>query len=128
MTLYSLLKEISNMITPEDDAFYTYALYTSDDNGGFLRTRYCWWEDKPIKDAELGDGFETVMVTSKSEINTENLHKKPETLVKLQITYSLTNATIGDADWDTESDYCYVYIFNLKTREYTMTYIENPCL
>ena len=37
MTLYELLKEISKILTPETDAFYQYALYTSDDNGGFLR-------------------------------------------------------------------------------------------
>ena len=80
-----------------------------------------------MKDAELGDGFETVMVTSMNEINTEDLHKKPETLLKLQITYSLTNATTKDSDWDTQLGYCYVYIFDLKARKYTMTYIENPC-
>ena len=35
MTLYKLLKQISNIITPENDEFYRYALYTSDDNGFF---------------------------------------------------------------------------------------------
>ena len=127
MTLYKLLKEISNIITPEDDAFFDYVIYTSDDNGGFLRTRYCWREDKPINDAELGGGYETVMVTSKSEINTSDLRNKTETLVKLQITYSLPNASISDADWDTQLDYCYVYIFDLRAKKYSMTYIENPC-
>ena len=127
MTLYKLLKEISNIITPEDDAFFDYVIYTSDDNGGFLRTRYCWREDKPINDAELGGGYETVMVTSKSEINTSDLRNKTETLVKLQITYSLPNASISDADWDTQLDYCYVYIFDLRAKKYSMTYIENHC-
>ena len=126
MTLYEFLKEISNIITPEDDSFYNYAIYTSDDNGGFLRTRYTWWEDKPVKDTVLEDGFETVMVTSKTEIKSENLRKKPDTLVKLQITYSLTNAAINDSDWDIQLNYCYVYIFNLKTKTYTLTYRENP--
>ena len=127
MTLYGLLKEISGILTPEDDAFFTYAIYTSDDNGGFLRTRYCWWEDRPVEDGELGGGFETVMVTSKKEINTEDLHKKPDTLVKLQITYSLTDAKIQDADWDLQLGYCYVYLFDLKAGTYTMTYVEEPC-
>lgn len=58
MTLYELLKQISNIITPENDVFYRYAIYTSDDNGGFLRTRYCWRLDKPVKDRNLGEGFE----------------------------------------------------------------------
>ncbi len=126
MTLYSLLKEISSIITPEDDSFYTYALYTSDDNDGFLRTRWCWAEDKPIKDCKIGDGYKTVMVTSKREINIDDLKKRPETHVKLQITYSMTNAEIKDAEWDAQLDYCYVYLFDLISKSYTMTYVENP--
>lgn len=39
MTLYQLLARISDIITPQDDTFFKYAIYTSDDNGGFLRTR-----------------------------------------------------------------------------------------
>ena len=35
MTLYELLKQISDIITPDDNSFYRYALHTSDDNGGF---------------------------------------------------------------------------------------------
>ena len=86
MTLYELLQKLSNIITPEDDAFYRYAIYTSDDNGGFLRTRYCWRKDKPIQDKELGNGFETVLVTSKHKINTADMNNEFDTLVKLQIT------------------------------------------
>ena len=127
MTLYELLQKLSNIITPEDDAFYRYAIYTSDDNGGFLRTRYCWRKDKPIQDKELGNGFETVLVTSKHKINTADMNNESNTLVKLQITYSMTNATLEDADWDIQLNYCYVYIFDLKKHDYTMTYIENPC-
>ena len=127
MTLYELLKEISGILTPDDDAFFRFAIYTSDDNGGFLRTRYCWWKDRPILDKNIGDGYETVLVTSKNEINTADLKDESNTLVKMQITYSNLNATTNDAEWDITLDYCYVYIFNLKTKTYTMTYIKNPC-
>ena len=127
MTLYQLLKQISNIITPQNDAFYKYAIYTSDDNGGFLRTRYCWWLDKPLKDRELGDGFEKVLVTAKQEINVDNFLVETDTLVKMQITYSEKNATIEDADWDTQLNYCYVYIFDLTNGTYTMSYVANPC-
>lgn len=127
MTLYQLLKQISNIITPENDEFYRYALYTSDDNGGFLRTRYCWWFDRPVKDRELGDGFKTILVTSKQEINVNDLKNETDTLVKMQITYSEKEATIEDADWDTQMDYCFVYIFDLINGTYTMSYVDNPC-
>ena len=86
MTLHQLLKQISNIITPHNDAFYRYAIHTSDDNGGFLRTRYCWWLDRPLKDRELGDGFEKVLVTAKQEINVDDFLLETDTLVKMQIT------------------------------------------
>lgn len=126
MTLYKLLKQISNIITPENDEFYRYALYTSDDNG-FLRTRYCWCFDRPVKDRELGDGFKTILVTSKQEINVNDLRNETDTLLKMQITYSEKEATIEDAAWDIQLDYCFVYIFDLIRETYTMSYIENPC-
>lgn len=127
MSLYELLKQISNIITPENDAFFRYAIYTSDDNGGFLRTRYCWWLDRPIKDRELGDGFKTILVTAKQEINVNDLNNETDTLVKMQITYSQKEATIEDADWDTQLNYCYVYIFDLTNGTYIMSYVANPC-
>ena len=127
MTLYQLIKELSAILTPEDDAFYDYVLHTSDDNGGFLRTRYCWWEDRPVQDRELGDGFETVLVTAKRPIDTAALHDRSETRVKLQITYSERQADEAEADWDAQLGYCYVYLFDLKKRMYSMRYLENPC-
>ena len=127
MTLYELLKKISNIITPQNDAFFRYAIYTSDDNGGFLRTRYCWWLDRPVKDRELGNGFETVLVTAKQEISVDDLGVETDTLVKMQITYSEKKATIEDADWDTQLDYCFVYLFDLTKDTYTVSYVENPC-
>ncbi len=127
MTLYELLKKISDIITPETDAFYKYALHTSDDNGGFLRTRYCWWIDKPIKDLKLRDDYKKVLVTAKQKINEADLQVETATLIKMQITYSETNATIEDADWDTQLDYCYVYIFDFMKNSYNMTYLDNPC-
>lgn len=126
MTLYKLLKQISNIITPENDEFYRYALYTSDDNG-FLRTRYCWCFDNPVKDRELGDGFKTILVTSKQEINVNDLRNETDTLLKMQITYSEKEATIEDAAWNIQLDYCFVYIFDLLMGTYTMSYIDNPC-
>lgn len=127
MTLYELLKQISNIITPENDVFYRYAIYTSDDNGGFLRTRYCWRLDKPVKDRNLGEGFEKVLVTAQQEINVDNLLVEVDTPVKMQITYSEKNAAVEDADWDIQLNYCYVYIFDFINGTYTMSYVENPC-
>ena len=124
MTLYDLLKQISNIITPEDDSFYRYAIYTSDDNGGFLRTRYCWWLDKPIKNHELGEGYECVLVTSKREINIKDFCDETDTRVKMQISYSLINASVEDADWDAQLGYCYAYLFELNKHSFKVIHMR----
>lgn len=124
MTLYELIRNVSRIITPEDDSFFRYVIFTSDDNGGFLRTRYCWWPDRPIEDKELGDyAYERVMVTSKSEIDLKGLLDETETRVKIQFTYSREEATIANAEWDAQLGYRYVYIFDLKSGNYTLSII-----
>ncbi|WP_143064502.1 hypothetical protein [Pseudobutyrivibrio sp. C4] len=128
MTLYSLIKQISNIITADTDAFYKYVLYTSDDNGGFLRTRYCWWPDKPVADLELESGYSKVLVTSKTKINPSDLLDESSPKVKLQITYSDENATLEEAEWDAQLGYCYVYIFDLVHNTYTLDYVACPYL
>ena len=134
MTLYELIKRVSDIITPETGAFYNYVLYTSDDNGGFLRTRFCWW-DKPVKDHELGDGCKTVLVTAKTPITEAGLADKSDvdsfdgtayTKVKIQFTYSKCECTADDAEWDTELGYCHVYLFDLEKNNFVKTYIKCP--
>lgn len=122
MTLYELIRRVSKIITPEDDSFFRYVIYTSDDNGGFLRTRYCWWLDRPIEDKDLGDyEYEKVMVTSKNEIDLNDLLDETETKVKIQFTYSREEPTIANAEWDAQLGYRYVYIFDLRSGNYTLT-------
>ena len=128
MTLYSLLKKISAIITPETDAFYNYAIHTSDDNGGFLRTRYCWRLDNPVEDFDLDEGYSKVMVTAQKPIEEQDLLDETEPQVKMQITYSIQDADIGDAEWDAELSYCYVYIFDLVCGTYSMKCLNNICL
>lgn len=121
MTLYELIRSVSKILTPEDDSFFRYVIYTSDDNGGFLRTRYCWWHDRPIEDADLGDyEYEKVMVTSKSEIDLNDLLDESETRVKIQFTYSREEPNIENAEWDAQLGYRYVYFFDLKSGRYTL--------
>lgn len=122
MTLYELIRRVSKIITPEDYSFFRYVIYTSDDNGGFLRTRYCWWLDRPIEDKDLGDyEYEKVMVTSKNEIDLNDLLDETETKVKIQFTYSREEPTIANAEWDAQLGYRYVYIFDLRSGNYTLT-------
>lgn len=126
MTLYDLIKKVSLIITPETDAFYEYVLHTSDNNGGFLRTRYCWW-DSPVNNFDLGDRhYNKVLVTMKAPFVEENLCKRPDTLAKIQFDYGETDAMLSDADWDAELGYNYVYLFDLNNSTYEMIYKESP--
>lgn len=53
MKLHDLLKQASDIVDP-DDGIFDYFLHTFDDNGGFLRTRHCWWE-QVVEDKEIPD-------------------------------------------------------------------------
>ena len=128
MTLYELIKSISAIITPETDEFYEYVIHTSDDNGGFLRTRYCWW-DKCVEDHRICSDFKKVLVTSKTEIDVNNFKKLKDgeyTIVKMQISYDEPNASIEDADWDSQLGYNYIYIFDLVSNTYIKSYVKCP--
>ena len=52
MTLYELIQKISAILTPDTGYFYEYCMHHCDDDGGFLRSRYCY-RDKPLKDCTL---------------------------------------------------------------------------
>ena len=47
MTLYDLLEQVSDILTPQTSSLYDYMVHTLDDDGGFLRIRFCYW-DKPV--------------------------------------------------------------------------------
>ena len=50
MTKYEFLHRIAEILVPnQTEAFFRYLLHTSDENGGFLRSHYCFWE-KPLPD------------------------------------------------------------------------------
>ena len=119
MTLYELIKCVSDIITPETNDFYQYVLYTSDDDGGFLRTRYCWWE-KPVSDRKLSRQYTRVLVACAREINEKDLVDREGTKLKLQFHYDYANADFDDADWDLLMGYGYLYLFDLTKNEYIM--------
>lgn len=119
MTLYDLLKQISHIITPEDDSFYNYVLYTSDNNGGFLRTRYCWW-DKPLENRKIKESYKRVIVSSTAEIDPKKFLDKSNTYIKMQIHYDIKDASINDVQCDIELGYKYIYIFDLESLTYTL--------
>ena len=63
LTLYKLLKEVSSILAKDNaDKLFEYTIHSMDYNGGFLRSRYCYWE-KTLTDFECGDDLKTILVT-----------------------------------------------------------------
>lgn len=94
MTLYDLLKKISFILARDNENdLFQYMIHTMDHNGGFLRSRYCYWE-KTITDFKCDSSIKTVLVTlrtpfdfdkTKEYYEDSELPEYPFTLLKMQI-------------------------------------------
>ena len=72
MTKYEYLHRISEIIVPEQtEEFFNYLLHSSDENGDFLRTRYCYWE-KPLPDSICDHKVKCALVTLQVKYDFDN--------------------------------------------------------
>ncbi|MST88850.1 hypothetical protein FYJ79_04550 [Sharpea azabuensis] len=101
MTLYELLKKVSFILAKSNaDELFEYIIHSMDYNGGFLRSRYCYWE-KILSDFECGSDLKTILVTLRSPFdfcNSTQYYEEGDftnstfTLLKMQIfLYDLSN-------------------------------------
>ena len=138
MDLYSLLDKVSKIISPQTDYFYEYALHTFDDNGGFLRTRYCWW-DKCLKNHRIKDeDYKVVLLTAEEPVDEESLRPLKhlgETKVKMQLDYNNVNASfnVEDIIFDIQNEYTYVYLIDLvdktmETKHFVIDSTKESCI
>lgn len=94
LTLYGLLKKVSSILAKSNaDKLFEYTIHSMDYNGGFLRSRYCYWE-KTLSDFECGNNLKTILVTLRAPFDFHNSIKyyeesdfdnSPFTLLKMQI-------------------------------------------
>ena len=71
MTLYELLHNVSIKLSEtHSEEIYEYFIHAMDDNGGFLRTRYCHW-DKELDDHRVPDNIKTVLLAMKKPFDFE---------------------------------------------------------
>lgn len=134
MRLYELLKQISDILTPSTHSFYDYMLHTFDDNGGFLRTRFCYRE-KCLADREVED-LEQVLICfrepfeegdeyyRKSRFGNGEGGETPDTLVKMQLFYYDCGDMQREIEWSRLFPYPEACIVNLKEGTYTTEYHE----
>lgn len=126
MTLIELIEEISKILTPYSNEFFNYVINTSDNNGGFLRTCYCW-RKKAIADIDLGTRqYRVVLLTMQRQFDEADLRRSQLTNLKLQLHYEYTDAVFEDALWDAQLGYNYVYLVDLENKRFEMRYMETP--
>jgi len=126
MTLYKLIRQVSEILTPETNSLYEYLLHTSDDDGGFLRTRWCYW-GKPVRDFTVHD-MDKVLLCFKHPFHEGDAYYERdgeyiETLVKMQLMYYPEDIE-ANIEWNRQLNYCFVYLIDLKHKTYTMTEYE----
>lgn len=136
MTLYELLKQISDILTPQTHSLYDYMIHTFDDNGGFLRTRWCYWDD-PVPDFPVADLNEVLICFRhpfregdpyyKTERYGETFqYERKNTLVKMQLFYAAGNMD-DDIAWSCQFPYTEAYIINLMNRTFEVRHYEPLC-
>lgn len=91
MTRFEYLYRISEILAPKQaEAFYNYLLHSCDDDGGFLRTRYCYWEKPLLDDTNCNYQVKFALVTLQRRYDFDNLpafytSDGGATTIKLQI-------------------------------------------
>ena len=101
-------------------------LHTFDDDGGFLRTRHCYW-DKPVPNHNVPD-LEKVLVCFREEYHEGDKYIEKsifgkETLVKIQLFYCEYDA--DDVKWSSCVGYGIPYEIDLHTKTYHRLENEN---
>ena len=112
MTLYELIARISAILTPETGSFYQYVLHSSDDNGGFLRTRFCLW-DRPVPDREIPP-LEGALVCFRKPFCED--YGEGTGRVQLQLFYQNQEDNGFYASWSKDMGFGVPYLFDLREK------------
>ena len=127
MSIQEFLKKVAERYCePRAEELYDYFLHAMDDDGGFLRTRWCYW-DEGLKDFSVSDRIHTVLITAREAYDL--LHMKYYecgecpwenyllTNLKIQIFYydeSDPSARSEDIKWSETVGYGYPTLLELK--------------
>ena len=123
MNRYDFYKQISEILMKENaEKFFNYIIHSMDDNGGFLRTRYCYW-DKTLPNKEFNQNINTVLLTFSKPFDAKNINYYNGNLtdLKMQLFYedlSDENSLNDMISWSDELGYSYPVIIDLKNNNY----------
>lgn len=128
MTLYELIQKISAILTPDTGYFYAYCMHHCDDDGGFLRSRYCY-RDKPLKDCTLREPKHKAVVcfeqmyqkdTDKFYLCQKNGKEFVTALFGLQLFYTSDEMIEEEMEVSCNLGYTISYVFDLDSGTYTI--------
>ena len=118
MTRYELYKKVASILAKNNaDALFDYIIHAMDDNDGFLRTRYCYWE-KTLPNRNCKN-ITTALVALKDPFDFENstdYYEKEDdkwglcTKLKMQLFWYESfeeESFMSDVQWCAELDYTY---------------------
>ena len=97
-------------------------LHTFDDNGGFLRTRYCPWE-QTVLDLNMRD-MDRVLICFRRRFAEGDPYykgKDMDTLVKMQLFYGAYDNIDSDIEWSCHLGYTEACVINLKDGTFEWT-------
>jgi len=112
MTLYELIGKISAILTPETGSFYDYVIRTSDDDGGFLRTCFCY-KSHLLRDREIAD-LDKAVVCFEEPFSEHYTDDGFYTLVKLQLDYDQRQewSRKDFIRWSRDLGFPFAYVFD----------------
>lgn len=122
-TLHEALRRFDEEFTPGTTLFSDYVLWTSDNNGGFLRTRFVS-KASPLPDRNLEEGTFIILAVDGS-IDTDKItyhgdystHKLTE--LKLQFCWMSLSDLEDMLDWNEQLGYKNRYVLNCDTGKVT---------
>ena len=127
MKIYDFLKIVSEKYCEERaEELFDFFIHAMDDDGGFLRTRWCYW-DKSLIDGIVYDDIRTVLITAKESYDLLHMkyYERGEggwkdyllTNLKIQIFYydeSDSDLCSQDIEWSNQLGYGYYTLLDLK--------------
>lgn len=139
MTFYEYLRRLAEIIAPESSgALFDYIIHSMDNDGGFLRSRWCRWDDELIEiKGDFGD-IRTALVA----VRDPELLDKPEeyygedfggqitTRLKMQLFYydhSDKGGFDDSAQWSADMGYPAALKVDMENGTYEVIEYDERC-
>ncbi len=124
MTIYDFYRRVAEILSPKHvDELFDYIIHSMDDDGGFLRSRYCYWEktleDHPFVEREVA--LVALRTPFDFENSTEYYRDGNSTLLKMQLFYcdvSDEESFKEEAEWSSCVGFPYPIRVDLKSGTY----------